>query len=228
MDLRNYLILLIFFVLGCEKPPDEEYPAREEPSFERINLEELASEGNAEAQFRLAEHLLKGPLQDRNETAGILWLRFAAEQGLASAQYELGESFLSGIGVRKNKNEAIRWLNRAADQGQPMAQNVLGWILANKTDGTHDYREAVQLFQASADQGYAAAQANLSTMYRDGKGVQKDLMLAYVWWKIALEYSKRLDTFNPKDSPAFSPTREQMKDIQLQMAEIRSKIEDNR
>ena len=130
--------------------------------------------------------------------------------------------------MRKNNNEAIRWLNRAADQGQPMAQNVLGWILANKTDGTHNYREAVQLFQASADQGYAAAQANLSTMYRDGKGVQKDPMLAYVSWKIALEYRKRLETFNPKDSPAFSPTPEQMKDIQQQMTEIRSKIEDNR
>ena len=228
MDLRNYLILLIFFVLGCEKPPDEEYPVREETSFERIDLEELASEGNAEAQFRLAEHLLKGPLQDRNETAGILWLRFAAEQGLASAQYELGESFLNGIGVRKNKNEAIRWLNCAADKGQPMAQNVLGWILANKTDGTHDYRKAVQLFQASADQGYAVAQANLSTMYRDGKGVQQNPMLAYVWWKIALEYSKSLESFNRKDRPSFSPTLEQMKDIQQQMTEIRSKIEDNR
>tara|TARA_B100000212_G_scaffold315574_1_gene269844 strand:- start:2028 stop:2714 length:687 start_codon:yes stop_codon:yes gene_type:complete len=228
MNLRNYLILLIFFVHGCEKPPDEGYSTKEEQSFERIDLEASASEGNAEAQFRLAEHLLKGPLQDRNETKGVLWLRFAAEQGLASAQYELGESFLNGIGVRKNENEAIRWLNRAAEQGQPMAQNVLGWIFANKTDGTHDYKKAVQLFQASADQGYAVAQANLSTMYRDGKGVHQNPMLAYVWWKIALEYSKSLETFNQKDSPSFSPTPGQMKDIQKQMTEIRSRIEENR
>lgn len=49
-----------------------------------------------------------------------------------------------------------------------------------------------------------------------------------VWREITLEYSKSLKNFNQKDSPSFSPTVDEMNDIQRQMAEIRSKIEVNR
>jgi uncharacterized protein len=48
-----------------------------------------------------------------------------------------------------------------------------------------DYNEAVKWFRLAAEQGYAGGQANLGTMYGEGKGVplhnaEIDLRLGYL------------------------------------------------
>ena len=47
--------------------------------------------------------------------------------------------------------------------------------------------KAIQWFRVASERNYCVAQANLSTMYRDGKGVRQDFDLAKTWWNLALE-----------------------------------------
>jgi TPR repeat protein len=57
----------------------------------------------------------------------------------------------------------------------------------------------------AAEKKYSVAQANLSTMYRDGKGVTQDLRLAEAWWNLALE----------------SDTEKKFKDADIQLFQLR-------
>jgi TPR repeat protein len=60
-------------------------------------------------------------------------------------------------------------------------------MLANGKGIAQDHEKAVYWFRKAAEKKYSVAQANLSTMYRDGKGVRSDLRLARTWWNLALE-----------------------------------------
>ena len=224
MRIRILLTFPLLMFIGCEKEMEIEDPIPEKQPSALETLRKQAVAGHAEAQMQLGEILIGGPLEDRNETTGVMWLRLAAEQGLSSAQYALGESFLNGIGVTKDEDEAIKWLALSAEQGKAMAQNVLGWVMANRGDGDDNFTAAVHWFRAAANQGYAVAQANLRTMYRDGKGVRRNKVLAYSWWEIALEYTENIQSFHKRDGPNFNPTGEELKEIEWEKNKIRKTI----
>ncbi|MDA1310441.1 MAG: hypothetical protein O2985_12665, partial [Proteobacteria bacterium] len=40
-------------------------------------------------------------------------------------------------------------------------------------------------YRKAAEQGDASAQNNLGIMYRNGKGVPQDNVLAHMWWSLA-------------------------------------------
>ena len=45
--------------------------------------------------------------------------------------------------------------------------------------------KAFEWYLKSAEQGFPAAQLSLGVMYSDGKGVQRDLVKAYMWVAVA-------------------------------------------
>lgn len=47
------------------------------------------------------------------------------------------------------------------------------------------FSDAVKWFRKAADQGDAAAQFSLGLLYRDGKGVSRNYVLAYMWLDLA-------------------------------------------
>ena len=102
MRIRILLTFPLLTFIGCEKEMEIEDPIPEKQPPAMDTLRKQAVAGHAEAQMQLGEILIGGPLEDRNETTGVMWLRLAAEQGLSSAQYAHGESFLNGIGVTKD------------------------------------------------------------------------------------------------------------------------------
>ena len=56
---------------------------------------------------------------------------------------------------------------------------------ANAAYGKEDYATALRLFRPLANRGDADAQFNLGFMYRNGQGVPKDYVLAYMWRNLA-------------------------------------------
>lgn len=48
-----------------------------------------------------------------------------------------------------------------------------------------DYAEALRIWGQFAEQGHAGAQLNLGLMYRSGKGVIQDYVLAHMWFNLA-------------------------------------------
>lgn len=50
-----------------------------------------------------------------------------------------------------------------------------------------DYKEAASWYRKAADQGSSAAQIKLADLYRDGRGVSRDMAQAVVWYRKAAD-----------------------------------------
>lgn len=102
---------------------------RESDAEARRWFERAARQGNAEAQFQLANMYAYGLAEAaRGEDAdrqAAQWYFEAARQGHADAQYSLGILFLTGKGVVQNAQEADKWVRRAAEQGHADARVYL-------------------------------------------------------------------------------------------------------
>jgi TPR repeat protein len=72
--------------------------------------------------------------------------------------------------------------------GDPVAQFLIGSTVYDsvfRSPSTEDLVEAVTWYRKAAEQGHAEAQFNLGVCYVKGKGVVKDLNVAYAYWSVA-------------------------------------------
>lgn len=125
------------------------------------NLIQVASKGNAEAQYILASYSLVGNLFVKNETYAMELFSAAAEKGHAGAMYELG--------LRSPLEEALKYFKKAAGQGHIAAQQRM-----------FDY-----YFQEATNTKDAELELLVGDCYFRGEGVAKDLCEAQKWYSSA-------------------------------------------
>ena len=89
-------------------------------------LQQLAQQGDAEAQYQLAALYRSGRGVPQNHAQAADWYRKAAQQGYVKAQYNLAVMHENGWGVDKDSALAQDWYRKAAGQGHAMAQAKLG------------------------------------------------------------------------------------------------------
>lgn len=89
-------------------------------------LQPLAEQGVAVAQFAIGVMYSDGKGVAKDPTEGEKWYLKAAEQGLAFAQLSLGSAYFLGLGVKEDHSKAVKWYRRAAEQGWTQAQFNLG------------------------------------------------------------------------------------------------------
>jgi TPR repeat protein len=89
-------------------------------------LQPLASQGIAEAQFRLGSMYVNGEGVPQDYVEAVKWYRLAAAQEMAEAQVMLGLMYAGGRGVPQDYVEAVKWYRLAAAQGIAEAQFRLG------------------------------------------------------------------------------------------------------
>ncbi len=148
------------------------------------NLEEAAvwyskaaEQGRAKAQARLAVMLDRGEgIPCDLEAAAALYCK-AARQGDEEAQLRLAEMLDKGEGVPRNREKAEKLYRPLAGRGNRTAK---AWIDAFDAEEAEKLREA-------ANQGNAMAQFGLAEAYEEGRGVQKDFVLAYMWGRLAAD-----------------------------------------
>jgi TPR repeat protein len=133
-------------------------------------LQQLAEQGNAPAQFHLAQMYRDGQGVTQNNDQALIWYRKAAEQGQVEAQNYLGWFYSAA----QDYSPAVAWYRKAAEQGYAEAQYNLGWLYAKGRGVAQDDKQAVDWFSKAAQQGYADAQFNLGWMYAKGLGVTRD------------------------------------------------------
>ena len=226
MNFNSFLLIACTFFCSCERPIDFEALDKEK-GRELLDeeMDSIRNEDNASVQFDKGYTMLHGEPKEQNYSAGIRWLTLAAKNGHSRAQYFLGEAYLNGLGVSKNESEARKWLRLSAEQDDFLAQNVLAWLLVNSKDLKLDPVEAAKWFLRSAKNGYVEAQANLSAMYRDGKGVEKNYLLAQAWWNVAMSGDEeKAISVNPKAMGEFKPNAEEQKQITLLTLMLKRKI----
>ena len=135
--------------------------------------------------------LKSNPQWAKWEYADILWkmnsldsdkemFNFAlpyANNGQRDFQGLIGRAYRDGRGVEKDLMKAIEWMKKAADQNLAWAKweyyNIL-WII-NTPDSL---KIMIEYGKAESEKGNMELRARLARAYRDGRGVEKDLMKA--------------------------------------------------
>jgi hypothetical protein len=100
-------------------------------AFTEINP--LAFEGNAEAQFNFGLMYAKGLWVSQNDGEAVKWYRKAAEQGNPQARLELGLMYYNGLGVAQNSVEGFKWAILAAGQGNKQAKKIMNLMIKKMT-----------------------------------------------------------------------------------------------
>jgi hypothetical protein len=120
----------------------------------------LASAGNADAQFNLAQAFKLGRGVPIDLAAAQGYYERAARQGHRDAQTSLGLT-LFGNGDRIG---AMRWLKLAADRGEPRAMLVYGTALFNGDGVAVDQVRAYAMVSRASAQGMSGAASTLAEM----------------------------------------------------------------
>lgn len=127
-------------------------------------LRQAASQGDAEAQYRLGLHFEQGDDCPRDDEQATLWFRKSAEQGHVKAQLAMGRLSDYGKGVSPDHAQAAVWYRRAAEQGNTEAQYVLGWKYAQGQGLPQDENLALEWYRKAAAQGHGLAQKRLKAL----------------------------------------------------------------
>jgi TPR repeat protein len=134
----------------------------------------------------------------KNELFDILWkmdtpesrtemIAVATESAAAGnreAMGRLGRAYRDGKGVEKDLNTAAEWMRKAAYKNVKWAKNELFDVLW-MIDTPESRAEMVAVATAFADTGDGGAMGRLGRAYREGKGVEKDLITAAYWMRWA-------------------------------------------
>lgn len=94
-----------------------------------IEIEELARQGNKDAQFNIGCRYLTGRHIKHDNKKAMKWFRLAAEEGCPDSQYNIGILFENGDGITKNDTEAVKWYRRASKKGHMRARNSFNILL---------------------------------------------------------------------------------------------------
>lgn len=94
------------------------------------------------------------------------------------------------------RNLPIDKLEEYVRKGNPAAQNELGNRYWSGVRGARKkQQEAIELFEIAAEQGVVPAQLSLGDIYKKGLGVEKNLVKAIHWYRLAAdqgnEYAKK-------------------------------------
>lgn len=134
-------------------------------------LRPAAEQGDAEAQFRLAECYRWGQGVKQSYEEAAMWYLESAKRGYASAQKALSECYEQGHGVPQSQAEACEWCRKAAEQGLAEAQNAMAFYYFLGRGVEKNPAEAARLWRAAADQQIPEAIYALALCYLDGIGV---------------------------------------------------------
>ena len=156
-------------------------------------LQQLADNGNVQAQFELARCYACGSGVEQNHTLFLEWLTKAAEQGLVDAQLLLGLYYGTNpiqelIGA-PNYEEVFARANQTSQGFFKPSENFFG-LSDNYLAGLEDCNDAAQAFEwfnKAATQNCAEAQYWLAHYYDVGIGVEQNDTLAFEWFKKSAE-----------------------------------------
>ena len=115
----------------------------------------------------------------------------AALAGLALIGRPAGADFAAGVEAYDGGDLATAVAEWRAAMDDPEALVALAGLYAAGSGVARDPVEAARLYRRAADLGNADAQLNLGELYSQGRGVPRNLKLAYVWLGLAAEQGRR-------------------------------------
>ena len=146
-----------------------------------------ADGGNREAQFALANILLRGaPGVAADAKEAEAFMRRAAKAGHPRAQFNLGQLITAARPTWAGFARALPWYEKAAAEGVPDAHYALSQIHAEaKGVAVNDEAKALFHLREAARGGLDTAQAELGIWLANGRGAKKDEKAALGWFRRA-------------------------------------------
>lgn len=158
-------------------------------------LEELAKQGDIEAQKKMGYCYLFGEGVTKNNSKAIEWFTKAAEQGDSEAQVRLGDFYNDTTIVETNYQKTVELYKKAAEQGNINAKFNLFKMFRYACDGEQWYEEVVDWCTKEAEQEIYA-QNELGDMYYKGDGVEKNYQKAFDLYTKAAKQGNPRAQFN--------------------------------
>ena len=159
---------------------DDSFPLEERDEAAE-QLEQLAEDGDAYAQYIIGTAYRDGGLLIPNTVKAQKFLECAAKQEIDAAQYALGKLYLSDDADVHDSAKGIYWLKRSADNGNDYAAYRLGKEYLSGKNTVKDAETAGSYLRQAADNGSAYAQYLLGKLTLMGEGIPKDMDAAYEW-----------------------------------------------
>ena len=167
------------------------------------SFHDAAQKGNGIAMFNLSVLSLNGQGTPKSEEQAFIWMERAAKTGYAAAYYSLAFKYYNGVGTAKNMEQAKYWaemaMKHAPEQDQNSAKKLLETLQTMNDNGNLDVQEgmrhyknnnydmAYQCFLLAVKKGNTTAMNNMSLLYLNGHGVEKNIGLSFEWMKRAAE-----------------------------------------
>ncbi|VAW69588.1 hypothetical protein MNBD_GAMMA09-2540 [hydrothermal vent metagenome] len=143
------------------------------------------------------------------------------------AQFVLSHHYRLGEHVQKDGNKANEWLFKSANNGYAEAEYMLASSYNTpRYNFSLDYEQSVMWLKRAAKQGHLDAQYELGEQYHVGLGVERDLILSYIWLNLASRSNRFLATRSRlmvKDEM----TDQQIKTADAQLPEYFKRYADN-
>jgi len=159
--------------------------ARAAARYEEIR--KYSEEGDAAAQYKIAERYRLGLMLKRNYGVAIELYRRSAGQGFAPSQFRLGQLYQEGNIVEQDLHKALKYYRWAAEQGHVDAQYALGQMYHLGQGTGRDMAAAITWYRKAARQGDEWSQLALGDAYRIGSAVPRDLVQSTIWYRMAAE-----------------------------------------
>ncbi len=138
--------------------------------------------------------------QNKDYAQAFRWYRQGAEMGFGESQYNVCRLAAQGLGgVTTDYHDALKWCSQLAerdDESSYFGQYGMGRIYEQGLGVPQNSELAAEWYRKGAEHGNTSSQMKLATLYSSGKGVERDLIQAYKWAKIA-------DSLNDPTAPSY-------------------------
>ncbi len=196
--------LAIFHVRGeCGFPKDES-AAKTYAAQALVETKRLAASGTVEAQYLMAEAILSGTGEIRDDARAIDLMKSAAREEYLPAVRGLSMMYLQGEILKRDDLEALDWLAIAAEKNaKGITAEAVSWLESTVTKGDlsrcatlgliyaegllveKNTAKAYEYCQRGALANYPEAMDGLGSFYHAGIHVEKDLEKAAEWYRQA-------------------------------------------
>jgi TPR repeat protein len=181
-------LMIYYGVLG----KDKRFILQKPSSMMLDSLRRAAARGDTAALMAMVEYY---QLYELRPDSSRRYLELAVKAGVVEAAYLLGVAYLRGVEAPRRPQEARRLLEQAAEKGHILSLRVL-WEELEPPDSVNPLRRPVWPYDAKKAFAYAMKAAELGDpvsmgavgrYFGQGKGVERNDSLAYVWLRRAAE-----------------------------------------
>lgn len=133
--------------------------------------------GDVDAQYYLGKKYESGVEGIKNIKQAHYYYELAAKQGHTDAQYRLGKIYAEGQYT----------LTSCLSSLMEISSSYISWIPNLQPGIIYDYKKAHNYFKLAADKGHVEAQYSVAAMYKNGQGVDKNIISAYKYYELAAD-----------------------------------------